>query len=268
MRLPTRLMPLFAAAMAFSGLLTAGAEPGAAAEICATVTFLRGTPVLTGEEAPFPLTEGQRLYAGSTVQTDDSARIEMVLPGGGIVRLSEGSVLAMGGSAAGPARSESRRQLVLLAGDLWADFSNQGSGDSPRILALGALIEGPESIFRTALYREGGLEVKAYTGQVTVSGPFVFKRADNRYSLETNQGDEENPQEPWRHQITPYKKVMVLDSGAASQPFRFAAKSDLTDWVRWNQQRDEEEGPTDEGRSLRYDEGRNAPLFFGSRPSS
>ena len=45
--------------------------------------------------------------------------------------------------------------------------------------------------------------------------------------------------DPWRRQVEPYLKMMVLSSGEATLPFRFAAKSDLTEWVRWNQERDE-----------------------------
>lgn len=84
------------------------------------------------------------------------------------------------------------------------------------------------------------MEVKAYTGQVTASGPFEIKKENDLYEFGALKGTGDAAPEPWRYQITPYRKVIVLATGEATAPFRFAAKSDLIDWVRWNQQRDEE----------------------------
>jgi hypothetical protein len=245
MRILKRFLPLFAAVMVLSGLLQAGRPADAESmdpvtpEPFATVTFVRGAPVLTGgTSSPEPLTEGQGLYAGSGVETDDASRVEMVLSGGGIVRLGEKTAIELGGETKDADGAGSWQQLMLLDGDMWANFSDRHRDSAPQILAVGALISGPRCIFRTVMPGGGGLEVKAYTGPVTASGPFEVRKEDNSYLLAANPGNEENPLEQWRYQITPYQKMIVLASGEASKPFRFAAKSDLTEWVHWNQERD------------------------------
>jgi hypothetical protein len=85
------------------------------------------------------------------------------------------------------------------------------------------------------------VEIKTYSGQVTASGRFEIKEESNSDSPEANQGNEDSLREPWRYRIEPYLKMFVLVSGEASQPFRFSALSDLSEWVRWNRQRDEKE---------------------------
>jgi hypothetical protein len=246
MRLLKRLPLLFATILVMAGsfqaVRSADAESMGLAtrEFCATVTFVKGAPLLVeGTSTPRPLKKGQALYTGGTIQTDGVSRIEMALSGGGILRLAEDTTLELGSGATGASDPAVQQQLLLLKGDMWANFSGQRSGSPPQILTMGALISGPESVFRTVMYGEGDVEVKAYAGQVTASGPFEIKKESGRYSLVAARGDEGSPQETWRHQISPYHKMIVLVSGEASLPFRFAAKSDLTDWVRWNQQRDE-----------------------------
>jgi hypothetical protein len=193
-----------------------------------------------GASAPRRLARGQTLNAGGTVQTDGVSRIEIVLSGGGIVRLAGDAVLELvGGTDAGGGGA--REQLRLLKGDMWANFSGAAGGQTPRILAAGALISGPQSIFRTVIYGQGDVEIKTYSGQVTASGRFEIKEESNSDSPEANQGNEDSLREPWRYRIEPYLKMFVLVSGEASQPFRFSALSDLSEWVRWNRQRDEKE---------------------------
>lgn len=205
---------------------------------CATVTFVEGAPVLAGSaSASRPVTAGQALYAGSTVQTDGVSRVELTFAGGGIIRLAGETALELGIGAADNATSGGRFQAMLLKGDMWADFSSQHR-DTVQILATGAMFSGPESVFRAVMFKEGAVEVKAYAGQVTASGPFEITKEGVRYELGALKGDEGGTSESWQYQITPYHKMIVMASGEASQPFRFAAKSDLTDWVRWNQQRD------------------------------
>jgi hypothetical protein len=247
MRFLARLLPLCAVAMLLSGLLQAGSSEGAeplgmnTGDAFATVTFVKGAPMFVEDAStPRPLTKGQTLYAGGAVQTDGVSRIEMALSGGGVIRLAGDAVLELG-DGTDTAESGARQRLRLLKGDMWANFSGQHSGGLSQILVAGARISGPRSIFRAVMHGQGDAEIKTYTGQVTASGPFEIKTENNSDSPEANPGDEDSPPEPWRYQIEPYHKMIVLASGEASQPFRFAALSDFTDWVRWNQQRDERE---------------------------
>jgi len=212
-------------------------------EACATVTFVEGAPLLVEPaSAPQPVIAGRLLFAGSTVQTDSASRLELTFAGGGILRLAEETTIEL--EAGGRLF-----QAMLLKGDMWANFSNQD--DTVQILAAVGMFSGPESVFRVAMFGNGAVEVKTYTGQVTASGPFEIKKENGLYKPGALKGAGDAAPEPWQHQIAPYRKMIALATGEATEPFRFAAKSDLTEWVRWNQQRDEEERPKDEGRPLR-----------------
>jgi hypothetical protein len=102
------------------------------------------------------------------------------------------------------------------------------------------VFSGPQSIFCAGIYPpDGAVEVKTYTEKVTAEGPFEFVRENDCFRLGTLPETEDNAIEPWYYQIDPYWKMIVLHSGEATSPFRFSAKSDLTDWLQWNQWLDE-----------------------------
>lgn len=233
-------------ALVLPGLFRPGHVAGAESanrvpdEVCAIVTFVEGAHVLAGSgSATTPVRAGQALYTGSAVQTDGFSRIELALAGGGTVRLAEDTTLELVADVADDGTPGVLFQVLLLKGRMWANFSKQHRENPVQVLAAGAMFTGPESVFRADMSREGAVEVKAYTGQVTASGPFELVKDNSRYLLESRQDSGDGVLEPWRCEITPYLKMIVLATGEASQPFRFAAKSDATGWVRWNEQRDE-----------------------------
>lgn len=245
MRIFGRLLPFCLAVALLPGFFMAGYAMCAEAmrqvpySACATVTFVKGIPMLAESESPpQAVTAGQTLYAGSKVQTDSVSRVELTFAGGGIVRLAGETTLELGIEVTDAPSSGDRFQAMLLEGDIWANFSNQHGENNVRILATDAMFSGPESVFRVVIFKEG-IAAKVYAGQVTASGPFEITKESGRYEFGVINGGEEGAPESWGYQITPYYKMIVLASGEAHPPFRFAAKSDLTDWVRWNQQRDE-----------------------------
>lgn len=207
-------------------------------EACATVTFVEGAPLLVEPaSAPQPVIAGRLLFAGSTVQTDSASRLELTFAGGGILRLAEETTIELEAGAEGAGKPGRLFQAMLLKGDMWANFSNQD--DTVQILASVGMFSGPESVFRIAMFGNGAVEAKTYIGQVTASGPFEIKKENGLYETGALKGAGDVAQEAWQRQITPYRKMIALETGEATEPFRFAAKSDLTEWVRWNQQRDE-----------------------------
>lgn len=237
-----RMRPLFGFFLVLFGLLLPGRLQSTESiqpmtqEIIATVTFVEGTPLAGPVSALRSVVSGQVLYSGSRIQTDGGSRIELATPGGGIVRLAGETILELGSKAGAVADGLT---LTLLKGDMWANFSNQQGVGACRILVSRAMIVGPESVFRMVALWNGDIEVKTYSGLVTTSGPFDIQENIIDDSLPPDGGGEEDTLEAWCYQIAPYQKLIVLSAGYASKPFRFAAHSDLTDWVRWNQQRDE-----------------------------
>lgn len=231
----TQLLPLYC----FVGHV-AGADTilGMQPEARASVTFIDGAPVLVGmASGSQPAILGQVLYAGDSVRTDSVSRVELTFVGGGIIRLAEETTLELGDGNADAGTPEDPFQVMLLEGQLWANFTDRP--DTIQILAAGTTIAGVGSVFRAVVFDSGAMEIKDYSGKVTASGPFEIKKENGRYELGTVKRVEDDTPEPWRHQISPYRKIIIQVTGEATQPFRFAAKSDLTDWVRWNQERDE-----------------------------
>ena len=230
-------------AIVFLMVSVSGAESGLPSQFvaCADVTLLSGTPIQTGSDSiQQALVLGQRLYAGSILQTDATSRLELTFPGGEIVRMAEETTVELGAVAPGVEASGLQFQVALTRGEVWVSLFGRLRAEGFQLLAAGAGFSGKESAFRAILFPEGNVEVKAYSGQVTADGPFEIVKKDGRYVLRTfSDDDDETVVDPWRHQVEPYLKMMVLSSGEATLPFRFAAKSDLTEWVRWNQERDE-----------------------------
>jgi hypothetical protein len=240
-----RLLPMGAVFLMLLVVLhaePASGEPVSSRNACATVTFVRGAPMLTeGGGEPRHLVKGQALCSGAAVRTDGISRIELTLSGGGVVRLAEDTSLELEKSGLDMAASGGQLQLRFLKGNMWSNFSNENREGSSRIMMPGAMVSGPQSVFRGVIYEGGGMEVKVYSGKVTAKGPFEIKKDADSNSVQKPGEEEGGSPEPWQYPITSYQKILVLASGEASQPFRFAAKSDLTDWVRWNQERDSKE---------------------------
>lgn len=243
MRILKRLLLFFIVAQLLSPccfvahVAGADATSGMQPEARASVTFIDGAPVLVGmASGSQPVILGQVLYAGGSVQTDSTSRVELTFVGGGIIRLAEETTIELSVGNADAENPEEPFQVKLLKGGLWANFSDRS--DTIQILAAGTAFTGAGSVFRAVAFDDGAMEIKDYSGQVTASGPFEIKKENGRYELETVKRVEDDTPEPWRHQISPYRKIIVQVTGEATQPFRFAAKSDLTDWVRWNQERD------------------------------
>jgi hypothetical protein len=230
-------------ACVFLAVSIPGAESGLPSQpvACADVTLLAGSPVLLGPDSTRrALAVGQRVYAGSILQTDSASRLELTFPDGDIVRMAEETTIELGAVAPGVEEPGLRFQVVLTGGEVWVNLAARLQATGFQLLAAGGMFSGKESAFRAALFPEGDVEVKTYSGEVIADGPFEIVKIDGRYTLRSFSGGEDETVEPWRHQMEPYWKMIVLASGAATPPFRFAAKSDLTDWVRWNRQRDGE----------------------------
>lgn len=224
------------------GLTGARAAGSGSATICAAVTLLEGASTVAlpplGQQ---PLTEGETLRDGSILQTKGSSRVELTLADDSVVRIGADSSVELAVDIRNGEKHTRQFQVKLLKGEMWVTLPGLPEGDPPlQVLVAGALLVGNESAFRVVLFPSGAAEMKVYSGYVTASGPFVFPREDARFLLQSGEDGETPGPEPWRYRIEPYMKVIVQASGEETKPFRFTARADLSDWVKWNQSRDAE----------------------------
>lgn len=224
-----------------SGLVAASDLP-ARSGAWADVTLMVGAPRLVeADSTQQALAVGQRLYAGSVLHTDGTSRLELTFPSGDMVRMAEETTIELGAKETEAEKPGSLFQVALIGGNVWVNLSGRFRVAGLQLLATGAVFNGTEGIFRATMFPEGDVEVKTYAGKITADGPFEIVKEDGHYTLRLVSKIEGEAIEPWRHQMEPYQKMIVLSSGEVTPPFRFAAKSDLNEWVRWNQQQDETE---------------------------
>lgn len=208
---------------------------------CGTVTLLEGESDLTMPAmTQYPLVLGDTLYAGAVLRTGSASRVEVVLADRGTVRLSGDTSIELAAHRSDAETVSEQFQVALLEGEMWVNLPKQAENHKTLQVLVGhTLLMGPESVFRAVLFSDGAAEIKTYKGQVTASGPFEIQKDNNRFGLNVLMDDEAGYVEPWRYKIEPYRKILVQASGNGTRPFRYAARADITEWVLWNQERDE-----------------------------
>ena len=224
------------------GFVDAQPSTGIRPEICATVTLLEGaSTVALPPQGQRPLRAGETLPAGSILQTDGNSKVELTLADSSIARVAGDSSIELAIDTRSGEKQARQFQLKLLKGEIWVTLPNLPEGDNPpQVLVANALLVGKESAFRAILSRDGAAEIKVYSGYVTASGPFVFVKEASRFLLHLAEEDGMQNTEPWRYRIEPYRKIIIQALGQETKPFRFTARADLSEWVRWNQSRDAE----------------------------
>lgn len=93
-----------------------------------TVTYVEGVATVkpAGEGAPSPLSEGDPLHEGDTVQTTPGARLEIAVENGTVIRLGENTKLVLG--TAPPSGNAFSAKLLL--GNLWTRVHKLVAGES------------------------------------------------------------------------------------------------------------------------------------------
>lgn len=207
----------------------------------ATVSWMEGAPTLVVSSTQSPLVQGASLGAGARIQTDGVSRVELTFRDGTVLRAAGETDIELGRQAATDGTGGQIFQVMVHQGQVWANLSRRSASDAFQLLTANAMFFGTDSIFYATVSRQGDVEVKDYSGQVTALGPFEVLMENGRFSVPNAAGKTgTDATASWRHQIDPYRKLIVVASGEATKPFRFPPKSDLTDWVRWNQERDGE----------------------------
>ncbi len=218
------------------------ANAGPTITTCAAVTLLEGASTVA---LPFlgqrPLVAGETLDAGSVLQTGSTSKVELTLSDNSVVRVAEDSSIELAIDVRSGENQTRQFQVKLLKGGMWVTLSGQSENyRSPQILVANALLVGKEAAFRAVLFRNGAAEIKVYSGYVTASGPFVFVKEASRFLLHLAEEEALQNAEPWRYRIEPYRKIIIQALGKETKPFRFAARTDLSEWVKWNQARDKD----------------------------
>jgi hypothetical protein len=173
--------------------------------------------------------KGQQLGPGQVIRTQAGAKLELLVPGIGILRLGPSSVLRVTPSPVGrQAGSGSPACAVLVSGNLWAN-ADMGDHQAPMAIATGTcLAKTKNGVFRMTVHPDHTLEVRDYGGTIEVSGVKPPPASSPKTTAPAT----------WEYQLTLHTKIVVWSNGRATRPFRFVAEGDLTPWVEWNLQRD------------------------------
>jgi len=142
-------------ALAIAVLLSAPADDSMIA------TFVEGAVTVRGA----PLSAGDILEEGDTVETRDGGRVEITVPGGAVIRLGESSRLTL--SAAVPHKTFSAR---LALGNLWARVHKLLGSEKFEVETENGVAGVRGTEFRVEVVQDQPDLLRVYEGAVGVEG--------------------------------------------------------------------------------------------------
>ena len=242
----SRIIPILTIFVFFSLVLNlAAAEPASPPK--AKITALEGEVSYSLDGKTFqPVKLGAELPANATVKTGTSARLELGLPDGSVMRMSGNSQMKL---AALDYQQESKSRdykFRLDLGKIWAkarDISERGSKFEVETATAVTGVRG--TVFRINVEPSHATIVKVYQGSVLLRSPReVFRPAGAGETRKEISGPREvgPPDEisraEWELLVKAMQEVSVSPEGKASRPKDFTLQEDLDDWVKWNLERD------------------------------
>ncbi|MEK6743584.1 MAG: Ig-like domain-containing protein [Nitrospirota bacterium] len=203
----------------------------------AVATQLQGTVNIFTSESP----EGRLIRNNDSIAKNDrvevqgNSMLELRLPDGGYLRLSENASLTMR-----MLRFEKRTgtlylQAFLENGRLWAKINKRAVPESwVEVITNTALVASKDSVCGVDAVEDASTSVSVYEGVVpAVSAAREAARTVGRTSA---------PAQVQPVSVQTFQQVSVPAQAGALQPRDFDPKAVINDWIRWNLQRDAREG--------------------------
>ncbi|MDD2389070.1 MAG: FecR family protein [Desulfobacterales bacterium] len=189
------------------------------------------------------LSGGERVRQGERIQTANQSRIELTLPDKSYVRFDEHSIFELASVEMDRETSRRHVSIWLVSGRIWAGVSNSGLGKGEfSIVCHSVVTDAWGATCRVDIHPEGAVIVKVYDQAIKVSSD-----PERSISLVAPLLTGVTPSvergksvvsEKWSYLVRPMQEMIVSPGGAATRPFRFPAKTDMDDWVLWNQKLD------------------------------
>ena len=239
-------LALYMIPLSLSTAVTA-AEPGASE---AVVTAIQGTArIYTKDSAAGRLLKkGDVLKRENEVKVAEKSRIELRFPDGTVMRLSEKSHLKMSELSFNKQTDSKNVKVDLSLGKLWANVKRLTTSDSSvEVKTTNAVAGVRGTVYRVNVEEDKSALVKVYDGTVYVANPprDASKPVDKATAPHEVSGPKEVPppyhevsMEEWTAIVKAMQQISISPEGKPSKPEDFDPKTDSDDWVKWNQERD------------------------------
>ena len=195
-------------------------------------------------------TVGMSLNVEDEIKTYEGSRAEITLPNRSVVRIDEKTELKI--SSLISTEEKDSTGIKLPFGNLWAKIKKLTKADWDFKVETRNAVAGIRGTTYRIEAKEDLTRVKVYDGKVTVKGipptapPGVGVRGKGQVVRRIKKPVREVPK-PY-HEVGREEYIRILErmmtvtvgrDGRVSDPVRFDEKKDaLSDWVRWNKERD------------------------------
>jgi ferric-dicitrate binding protein FerR (iron transport regulator) len=214
----------------------------------AQVTFVQGEvlrqSLVEGPWTVLPL--GSFVQAGERIMTTKTARLEVRLPDGSIIRFDEESDIRLVRAEYNPAKAKRNVRFSLVLGKTWANIQEVfGSSKGVQVETENAVVGVRGTVFRLNVALDRSAMVRVYRGSVAVSkphrvpGPGEVGSEIQRVPGPTRvPGPHRVTMQEWVRIVEAMQQITVSREGIPSKPRTFTMEEDLNDWVQWNLERD------------------------------
>lgn len=203
----------------------------------AVATRVEGTVIVFTREAPAgrPININDSIAKNDRVEVQGNSRLELRLPDGGYVRLSENARLTVRMLRFAKRTGTLYLQASLDNGRLWAKINKRATPESfVEVITSNGLAAGKETVFGVDAVEGAGTAISVYEGVVLAMS--AAGKAP-RTAGQTTALAEVPPVS-----VQALQQVSVSAQEGVLQPRVFDLKAAINDWIRWNLQRDAREG--------------------------
>lgn len=218
----------------------------------ARITSLIGgaSVICTGQKDTRLLKRNDFLNAGCEVSTGAGSRLEIVLPDRSVVRFSEKTKFKLIQSDI--SREGNRAiKISVPVGKIWTNVRKalKGRDSSFEISCQNAVAGIRGTVYRMDVENDQSAQVKVYEGEVSVQGvsqketavspqPAVIGSPQPVAGPAAVEGPKPVTMEQWVYIVKSMQQILISADGRAQAPEDFTEEEDVSDWVKWNKQRD------------------------------
>ncbi len=201
----------------------------------AVATQVEGTVRIFTNESPAGrlIRNNDSIAKNDRVEVQGNSRLELRLPDGGYLRLSENARLTMRMLQFEKRTGTLYLQAFLDKGNLWAKIKKRAAPESwVDVITRSGLVSGKDAAYSVNA-EDASTTISVYEGAALVSAARVAAQPVGQTSA---------PAEVQPVSVQTLQQVAVSAQEGVLQPQAFGLKATINDWIRWNLQRDAREG--------------------------
>jgi hypothetical protein len=222
----------------------------------ARISYLQGTADVLGkgQSSWKPLQMGSLLFSEDRVRTGEASRVEITFPDRSVLRFDQRSTFELNRISFDAQGGSRDIKTQLKAGRAWANVRKVFVSKKTFEVASSNAVAGVrDTVWRMDIVPDQSTLIRVYEGQVEVYNPFMRpdykpeeggfrKPKEVRGPQEIPRPYEEVSREQWEEIVlSQMMEVVIPAAGRPAKPMAFKVEEDRQeDWVRWNQQRDQD----------------------------